>query len=112
LLLKTYGKPIYRLRPVMKTNSYGSVSEDWTTPARFRLRGAHAQDVNATEVEGIERRLVRGEKFLFVPGRADLNDNDRVEVEGEVWRVEAPPTFREGFASGIFTTATLVRISS
>jgi head-tail adaptor len=112
LLFSDYGAPIYRLRCAITMDSYGSPHEDWSAPYRHRLPGARVQDVSNNEVEGIERRLIRGERLLFVPGRCDLTDDDRVDVGGEIWRVSAYPTVRVGLASAVYTTATLVRVSS
>lgn len=103
--------PVYRLRAGSGTDSYGDPVESWDSPERFKLKGAYAQDVRAEEVDGAVRRIIRGEKVLFVPGAADLNENDRVEISGEVWRVNAPPSVRHGLASTVYTTASLTRVS-
>jgi head-tail adaptor len=100
---------VYRLRAVAGVDSYGDPVESWTTPERVRLKGATVQDVRTEEVEGSTRTIVRGEKALFVPGAVDLTEDDRIEVSGEVWRVNGPPTVRRGLGSATFTTATLTR---
>lgn len=102
---------VYRLRAVAGVDSYGDPVESWDAPERVRLVGATVQDVRAEETEGIVRRVIRGEKALFVPGAADLTENDRVEITGEVWRVNGTPTVRRGLASRVYTTATLTRSS-
>lgn len=102
---------VYRLRAVAAVDSYGDPVESWTTPERVRLTGATVQDVRAEEVEGAVRRTISGEKVLFVPGAADLTENDRVEVSGAVWRVNGPPSVLRGLGSSTFTTANLTRSS-
>lgn len=102
---------VYRLRAGAGVDSYGDPVESWDTPERVKLTGATVQDVRAEEVDGAIRRIVRGEKALFVPGTADLTENDRVEVSGEVWRVNGAPTVRIGLASRVYTTASLTRSS-
>lgn len=113
MLLRSYRvtPAIYRLRATAGTDSYGDPVESWDAPSRVKLTGATVQDVKAEEVDGAVRRIIRGEKALFVPGAADLTENDRVEVSGVVWRVNAPPVVRIGLGSGAYTTATLTRSS-
>lgn len=113
LLLPAYKvtPTVYRLRAGTGTDSYGDPVESWDSPERVKLTGARVQDVRAEEVDGAVRRIIRGEKVLFVPGAVDLTENDRVEVSGEVWRVNAPPTVRAGLASTVYTTASLTRSS-
>lgn len=113
MLLTSYkiAPSVYRLRAGVTEDSYGDPVESWDVPERVRLKGATVQDVNAEEVDGATRRLIRGEKVLFAPGKVDLTENDRIEVSGEVWRVNAPPTIRSGLASTVYTTASLTRNS-
>ncbi|AYN57730.1 head-to-tail stopper [Arthrobacter phage DrManhattan] len=103
--------PIYRLRAVAGTDSYGDPVESWTTPTKTLLRGAHVQAAQTDEDDGNDRRTIRDEKTLFVPGAADLTENDRIEIDGRVWRVNGLPTVRRGLGSGTYTTATLTRTS-
>lgn len=101
--------PIYRLRATAGTDSYGDPVESWTNPTKTRLRGAHVQASQTDEDEGNDRRTIRDEKTLFVPGAADLTENDRIEIDGRVWRVNGLPVVRRGLGSSSYTTATLTR---
>jgi head-tail adaptor len=103
---------VYRLRAGSTVDSYGDPVESWTAPQRTLLKGATVQDVNTEEVEGATRTLVRGEKALYAPGAIDLTEDDRIEVDGVVWRVNGLPNVRRGLASSVYTTATLTRVSS
>lgn len=113
MLLTSYriAPTVYRLRAVASVDSYGDPVESWDAPERVKLTGATVQDVRTEETEGAVRRIIRGEKVLFVPGDADLTENDRVEVSGEIWRVNGPPSVKQGLASRVYTTATLTRSS-
>ena len=109
MILNGRGSAVYRLRQGTAPDSYGDLVASWETPSRVRLPGAQVQDVSTEEVDGAARTIVRGEKVLFVPRVADLVDADRIEADGETWRVEGVPTVRRGFALGVYTTATLHR---
>lgn len=102
---------IYRLRAGVGVDSYGDPVESWDAAERVPLRGATVQDqrVGTEEIEGVVRHIIRDEKVLFVPGAADLTASDRIEVSGEVWRVNGAPNVRAGLASSVYTTATLSR---
>lgn len=109
MILSTPAPPIYRLRATATTDSYGDPVESWTTPERVLLKGAHVQVATTNEVDGDDRHIIRGEKTLFVPGAVDLTENDRIEVEGLVWRVNGVPVVRRGLGSLTYTTANLTR---
>lgn len=108
ILLRGNGSPVYRLRAVIGTDSYGDPAESWDGPGRTPIRGARWEDVTSVEIDGQVRALIRSERTLFAPGAADLTANDRVEILGEVWRVEGDPVVHRGLA-GTHTTATLRR---
>lgn len=113
MLLTAYRRApsVYRLRPGTKLDSYGDPVESWDTPERTLLRGASVQSVSVVEEEGTVRHVLRGEKTLYAPGDVDLTANDRIEVDGEIWRVDGDPVTRAGLASTVYTTAALERIS-
>ena len=106
------GPKVYRLRPGTRTDGYGDPVEDWDAPVKVELKRATFDDVTSAEEDGVVRRLVRNERQLFVPGKADLTLADRVEIEGVAWRVDGDPVVRRGLASGTYTTATLRRVSA
>lgn len=110
MLLTAYRKipSSYRLRPGSGTDSYGDPVESWTTPERVLLRGAIVQDAKSEETGAI----LRGEKVLLIPGKADLTEADRVEFDGEIWRVNGVPSVKAGLASREFTVASLTRSES
>ncbi|QPX62342.1 head closure Hc1 [Arthrobacter phage Tbone] len=113
MLLTAYRRAssVYRLRPGTKTDSYGDTVESWDAPERTLLRGATVQSVSVVEEEGTVRHVLRGEKTLYAPGVVDLTANDRIEVDGEIWRVDGDPVPRAGLASAVYTTAALERVS-
>lgn len=111
LLSPVSGPTVTRLRPGSGTDSYGDPVESWDAPARFALKGATVQDVSVIEDEGTVRHIIRGQKTLYIPGAADLTAADRVEIDGEVWRVDGPPKIRAGLASAVYTTAALTLVT-
>ena len=114
MLLTSYRvtPPVYRLRPGTVLDSDGDPVESWDAPDRFKLAGAVVQDVSTVEEEGVSKQIVKGERTLFVPRRVDLKADDRIEVEGEQWRVNGDPVTKAGLASGVLTTAALTRVES
>lgn len=105
----TRGPKVYRLRAAVGVDSYGDPVEDWDAPVRERLYRAIVQEPTTEEVDTSGKRLVTGERVLFSPGALDLTADDRIEVDGEVWRVSGTPKTRQGFAMGVYTSATLTR---
>lgn len=112
LLNLTCRPPVYRLRAGSGTDSYGDPVQSWDAPERVILRGATVQDISTVEDEGVAKRIVRGEKALFVPGAADVTVDDRIEYDGEVWRVNGDPAVKRGLATGVYTSAALDRITT
>lgn len=104
--------PVYRLRPGSGTDSYGDPVQSWDVPDRVRLRGASVQDVSVVEDEGVAKRILRGERTLFVRGAADLTADDRIEYEAEVWRVNGDPTIKRGLGSAVYTVCALSRVTT
>ncbi|USL85082.1 head closure [Arthrobacter phage SWEP2] len=104
--------PVYRLRATVGQDSYGDPVESWDTPQRTRLRGASVQDVSVVEDEGVDRRLIRGERVLFVRDHADVTAEDRIEYRGEVWRVAGDPVVKRGLASPVYTVCALERVTT
>jgi head-tail adaptor len=113
MLLTAYRRApsVYRLRPGSTTDSYGDPVESWDEPERVLLRNATVQSVSVVEDEGVARHIFRGQKTLYAPGAVDLTAADRIEVDGEVWKVDGDPVTRAGLASTVYTTATLERVS-
>lgn len=113
MLLTDYRRApsVYRLRPGTVTDSYGDPVESWTTPDRVLLRGATVQSVSVVEDEGTARHVIRGEKSLYAPGAVDLTAEDRIECDGQIWRVDGDPVVRRGLASTVYTTASLERVT-
>lgn len=109
LLGSTNTQEIYRLRPTVGEDSYGDPYETWDPPQRHRLRRAEVQDVATVEEEGVRRVVVEGERRLYVPYAADLTSADRIEVDGETWRISGKPAVRRGLASTVYTTCTLTQ---
>jgi len=101
--------PVYRLRASQGVDSYGDPVEDWDRPERVLLPGAVVQEPTTEEEEAPGKRVTTGERVLYAPRALDLDEGDRVEVEGEVWRVEGRPKVRRGLAMGVYTSATLSR---
>lgn len=110
MLLQQKRPPVYRLRATMTEDAYGDPVLSWDPPARSLLKGAYIQAVSSIEEESVTRRIMRGEKLLFVPGVADLTEDDRIEQDSEIWRVNGAPEVRRGLASAAFTTAVLARV--
>lgn len=105
------GSKAYRLRPAVKEDSYGDSVDDWGDPQRVRIPRADFQEGPNAEREGV-RRLLEGEGLLLIVGRFDLTADDRVEVNGDVWRVHAKPLVRKSLATGNLTVAELRRVKT
>jgi hypothetical protein len=102
--------PVYRLRATEQTDSYGDlVADDWNDPSRVVLNRAELQSPASTETEGATGTTNSSERVLFVLGTPDLLSTDRIEVDGEVWRVDGTPRVRRGLATTVYTTAKLIR---
>lgn len=104
--------PVYRLRYRVGLDSYGDPTESWDSPDRSPLKGATWSDVEVEEAETASGRIVRKERRLRIPGAADLTEKDRVDLSGEVWRVDGPPLVRRGLALGVETVAVLRRLTA
>lgn len=105
----TRGPKVYRLRASQGVDSYGDPVESWDAPERVRLYRAVIQEPTTVEEESPGKRVVSGERALYTPYAADLLSGDRIEVGGEVWRVQGEPKIRRGLAMGVYTSATLAR---
>ncbi|WP_144722238.1 hypothetical protein [Cellulosimicrobium sp. TH-20] len=100
---------VFRLRPGTRTNGFGDVVEDWSTPERTRLHGAIVQDSNSVELPEGSRVRVVTRKTLFARGAPGLRATDRVEVDGEVFLVDGEPVVRRPRSRPVYTTADLKR---
>lgn len=113
MILNAYRRApsVYRLAPGITYDSYGDPVESWDTPTRTLLRGATVQDVSVVEEDGVSRHILRLQKRLYCPGDPGLTAADRIEVDGEVFKVDGDPTVRFGLASTVYTTAALTSTS-
>jgi head-tail adaptor len=111
LLSRRSKRPVTRLRAAVTQDSYGDPAESWAQPARLPLKLAQIREVSSDETDGQVRRILTDERALFVPGAPDVVANDRIEVGDEIWRVDGDPIVREGLMSGVFTAATLKRVT-
>lgn len=102
---------VYRLRPTATTDSYGDPVISWTNPSRLPLFGASVGPSASTETESPTADTVRAERVLIAPGAVDITATDRVEVDGQVWRIDGVPDVRSGFVLGVHTTASLRRVA-
>jgi hypothetical protein len=103
---------VYRLRAGTTTDSYGDPVEDWSNPERTPLPGASVQFVEAVEEDGVIRYIRQDERVLFAPGAPEITREDRIEVDGEIWRVHGTPNYRRGLASTAFVTVALTQANS
>lgn len=97
---------VFRVRPGVKLDSYGEPVEDWTNAERTRMAAIYVQSGSSAEDPD---KLLAGQRKLFVRGAVDLKAEDRIEIDGELWRVEGDARVRHGLAMGTFTAATLSR---
>jgi hypothetical protein len=101
---------IFRLRAVPATNSYGEPSPpSWANPERVRIPGAFWQPAATSDDDGPKGTSSTTVRRVFVPGDFDLAADDRVEIDGDVWRVDGHPTTRRGLIGDTITAANLVR---
>jgi hypothetical protein len=103
--------PVYRLIPRTAPDSYGDPVLSWADPDKDEIPGATWEDITSEEDANGNRRLVNNTRQLFVPGRGRLTQADRVEIRGEVWRIDGNPIDREGMALGVYTVAKLTRVT-
>lgn len=103
----SYYSPVYRLRATATTDSYGDPVDGWAAPERVRLHGAEVQPRKSAETGAI----LTDEAALYVKGRADLTEADRIEFGGTVYTVDGKPIVRRGLATGTTTSANLVRVA-
>ena len=117
-LLRPHRSPrVFRLRPGVTLDSDGDPVESWETPDRLRLRHVTLQESSSEDEDGLaqrslgSKRLTRSGRKIFVPYAADVVANDRVEIDGQLWRVDGNPNPRRGLATSVYTTVTLARLS-
>jgi hypothetical protein len=96
---------VYRVRPALVPDSYGDPVESPTASTRSQIVGATVEYVDSEE----DGSVVRRERVLFVPRAYDLTKDDRVDVGGELWRIDGDPVTFRGRASGTYTSAVLKR---
>lgn len=117
-LLRPHRSPrVYRVRPGTTTDSDGDSVESWENPDRLRLRNVTLQESSSEDEDGLaqrslgSKRLTRSGRKIFVPYAADIVANDRIEIDGQLWRVDGNPNPRRGLATSVYTTVTLARLS-
>ena len=98
----------YRLRPGERTDSLGDTVRDWQSPERKRIPGATLESVTGTAADG-SVLVIESERRLLIVGTFDLASTDRVEADGEVWRVNGPPAVKRGLITGTHTAVRLKR---
>lgn len=109
MLTSIPGLPVYRLRPYERVDSVGDTVRSWDTPKRELIRRAQVQEVTSRDTDG-NVVVIDGERRLLIDGpRPDLTATDRVEYDGEVWRIDGKPLTRPGLAMGTHTVAKLIR---
>jgi hypothetical protein len=98
----------HRLRPGDRTDSLGDTVRDWERPERARIPGATLEAVTGTAADG-SVVIIESERRLLIVGAFDLTPTDRVEADGEVWRVNGKPAVKRGLITGTHTAARLKR---
>lgn len=112
MLLQSFGgSPVVRLRAARREDSYGDVVEDWTVPERKRLFHVDVQDVSSVEEDGVTRRLVTDQRRLAIRGVADVTVRDRIELDGDAWKVDGDPVVVRPRVGVPFTIVQLLRIT-
>ncbi|GAA2230224.1 head-tail adaptor protein [Herbiconiux moechotypicola] len=111
MILTGYRKrpAVYRLRPGTVTDSYGDPVESWTSPVRAAIPFADFSTRDADEDETSTGSSTSETATLTIRGVFDLTEEDRVEVDGLVWRVDGPPSRPTGFIVKATTVASLTR---
>jgi head-tail adaptor len=99
MLIDRPGAPVYLLRARTRLDTYGDPVEDWDDPERILIPGAVIQSVASTE-EGGDLTHTRN---LFCRGALDVTAEDRIEAEGQVWRVDGDARVRHGLSVGTYT---------
>lgn len=113
LLRPTRYPKVFRLRAGAALDSDGDPVQSWAAPERLRLKRATVQQSSSQDEDGAVRRTPLSETVwrLFVPGAVDLVHDDRIEVDGELYRVDGKPAVRDGLSQSVYTRALLVQRS-
>ncbi|NJQ04289.1 hypothetical protein [Streptomyces lonarensis] len=80
-----------RLRAPETTDTYGNPTRDWSAAGRLEMPGWRVQPMQgsrATAAETIPREGLARMRRCFGPPGADVLTTDRVEWQGETWRIE------------------------
>ena len=99
---------VFRLRAVETTDSVGDKVRSWASPARARIPNEALESVSGTATDGTVIEL-DSERRLLIVGAYDLTSLDRIEADGEVWRVNGKPAVKRGLMLGTHTVAKLKR---
>ncbi|AWY06642.1 head-to-tail stopper [Microbacterium phage Zeta1847] len=112
-MLTTLRSPdlVHRLRPGTRVDGVGDTVRDWRTPERVRIPNATLEPVTSTATDG-SVLIIESQRRLLIVGTFDLKATDRVEADGEVWRVDGVPAVRRGLITGTHTAVKLERIEA
>lgn len=106
------------VRPATSPDSYGEglVADYGPAATRTPLYGARVQTGSSAATgerpspETPSREV--GDRVLFVRGDAGIESGDRVEIDGEPWRVSGKPDVLRGFGPHhVYTRADLKRVT-
>lgn len=116
ILTPTRGAPrLVRVRAATVPDSYGEgVVSVWDERAsRLPLPGAQAQTraTSDSPSPGTPGRS-SSERVFFALGAADVEADDRIEVDGEAWRIDGDVHVLRGSGPcAVYTTCTLRRVT-
>lgn len=105
------GEPrVTLVRPTVSADSYGDPVVSWAAPVRTVLHGAVVQDKTSVETGGDARQRLTTTRVVYVPGDVEAESTDRVEIDGETWRIDGHPFVSRGLGYGnVYTTFLLTR---
>lgn len=109
MILSSGSATAYRLRARVAEDSRGEVVRSWTDPERVRIPRATFRRRSSTELADVDGSRLAADAALYIVGAFDLEPDDRIEADGEVWRVDGEPLVRRGLGSQTFTSAALAR---
>lgn len=83
---------IVRVRPTITTDRYGNRVLDYGADAeRCTIAGAFAAPTSSASIRGDGRDGVTVGLTLFAPYGTELHHDDRIEVDGVLYRIEGAP---------------------
>jgi head-tail adaptor len=109
VLLHSRSIAAYRLRARVAEDSRGEIRRSWTDPERVKIpRVADFQRRGSRELVDANGDRDLADARLYLVGAFDLEGDDRVEVDGEVWRIDGKPVARRGLGSSTVTSVALM----